>query len=245
VPENTFVGETARRYDALEMQLTNPAPIDPAVELLASLAVDSAALEFAIGTGRIALPLASRGVAVCGIEISHDMVAELRAKPGGDAESIPVVIGEMATADCGRRVSLVYLVYNTITNLLDQSEQVACFANAARHLQTGGHFVVECFVPQVRRIPSGTNVVPFDVGERHLGFDRYDLVAQRLVSHHYFFESGATRRSESHHRYVWPAELDLMASMAGMVLTDRWADWERSPFTGESASHVSVWRKLG
>jgi SAM-dependent methyltransferase len=188
----------------------------------------------------VALPLRARGVRVAGIDSSEPMVAELRKKSGGD--EIPVVIGDMATATAPGRFALVYLVYNTITNLLTQDGQVACFRKAARHLEPGGRFVVETFVPDLRRLPPGEAFRPFHVGSRHLGIDEYDPVEQRLVSHHYWIEGGTARTALSRHRYAWPAELDLMARLAGLELRERWADWSETPFTADSPSHVSVWQ---
>nr|WP_206537739.1 class I SAM-dependent methyltransferase [Ilumatobacter nonamiensis] len=244
MPQNVFVGTVARDYDALESTLSRPAPVDSAVAFLAEVAGGGAALEFAIGTGRIALPLHAAGVAVHGIEISADMVDELRRKPGGGEGRIPVAVGDMATTRVAGEFALVYLVYNTIQNLLEQDEQVACFRNAAAHLAPGGCFVVESGVPSVRRLPPGTSAVPFDVSARHLGFDTYELARQRLTSHHYFTdEDGTTTYSATQHRFVWPAELDLMARLAGLELRERWSNWERDPFTDDSESHVSVWTK--
>lgn len=242
--QNVFVGRVAEFYDATSRAMSDPAVIDPTVSFLAELAGDGAALELAIGTGRVALPLQARGVEVHGIEISQDMVDELRAKPGGDA--ISVTIGDMATTRVDPTFRLVYLVYNTIGNLLTQSEQVACFRNAAAHLEPGGCFVVEVVVPSLRSLPPGQHAYPFDVSEHHLGFDTYEFVDQQLTSHHYWTgPDGTVERFDSHHRYVWPSELDLMAELAGLSRRERWADWTRSPFTGDSPSHVSVWERTG
>lgn len=242
MPQNVFVGRAAREYDAHEAMVSEPAPVAPAVAFLAEAADGGHALEFAAGTGRIALPLHAAGVHVHGIEISEDMVDVLRTKPGGDPDSIPVTIGDMATTRVPGEFTLVFLVYNTIQNLLDQAEQVECFRNAAAHLAPGGRFVIESGVPAIRRLPPGATAVPFDVSEQHLGFDTFDLARQRLTSHHYFRSAGGEALySASHHRFVWPAELDLMAQLAGMRLRERWADWERAPFTSESATHISVW----
>jgi len=242
MPQNVFVGRTARFYDAASPAMNDESVLTPTVEFLAKLAGDGAALEFAIGTGRVGLPLAARGVEVHGIEISEDMVAELRAKPGGDA--IPVVIGDMATTRVDGTFTLVYLVYNTIGNLLTQAEQVACFRNAAAHLEPGGWFVIEVGVPSLRSVPPGQDAYPFEVTDDHLGFDTFDFVDQRLTSHHYWnLPDGRVERFDSHHRYVWPAELDLMAELAGLTRKERWADWRRAPFTGDSQSHVSVWQR--
>ena len=230
--------ETADWYDESSADMFEPAVLGPAVSRLASLAAGGPVLELAIGTGRVALPLAAQGLVVSGIELSQPMLDVLRAKPGG--ESLPVVVGDMSSARAPGEFALVYLVFNTITNLLDQQAQVGCFRNAARHLRPGGRFLVECFVPDLQRLRPGETHVPFDVSEEHVGIDEYDVVAQRLVSHHYWPRSGRTARSS--HRYVWPSELDLMASLAGLELESRWADWEGAPLTAESRSHVSVWR---
>jgi SAM-dependent methyltransferase len=227
----------AHRYDASLGGMGAPAAIDPAVAVLAELAGDGRALELAIGTGRIALPLAARGVPVTGIDLSEPMVAELRAKPGGDA--IPVTIGDMTTTRVDGSFRVVYLVFNTIGNLVTQEAQVACFENAAAHLEPGGCFLIELGVPDLRRLPPGERHVVFAASERHGGIDEYDVAAQRLVSHHY----SAGGRSSMPFRYAWPAELDLMARIAGLTLRDRWADWDRSPFGNESTKHVSVWEK--
>ena len=176
-----------------------------------------------------------------GIELSPDMVEQLRAKAGGDA--LPVTIGDMATTRLDRTFPLVYLVYNTISNLLTQDEQVACFENAAAHLEPGGCFVIECGVPSLQRLHPGERYVPFDVSPEHLGFDDVDVVTQRLTSCHYYVHDGRVAVFESPHRYAWPAEFDLMARIAGLSLRDRFADWDRSPFTATSGKHISVWTK--
>ena len=232
----------AARYDESSPEMFDPAVVDPAVEFLAELAGDGRALEFAIGTGRIGLPLSARGVDVAGLELSQPMVDQMMTKPG--SEQIPVTIGDMATGTVEGPFSLVYLVFNTITNLLTQDEQVDCFCNAARHLDVGGHFVIEVLVPRLQRLQPGETYVPFDVSEHHLGFDEYDVVNQRLVSHHYWVADGRAERFDSPHRYAWPAEYDLMARIAGMQLVERWSDWHRAPFTSDSTSHVSVWQKV-
>jgi SAM-dependent methyltransferase len=233
----------ARRYDEAASGMFAPDVLDPVVDHLADLAGDGRALELAIGTGRFAVPLAARGVPVAGIELSAPMLAQLRRK--ADEATIPVVVGDMATAVVPGEFTVVYLVYNTIGNLCTQAEQVACFANAARHLRPGGRFVVEVGVPQLRSLPPGQAAVPFDVSDEHVGFDTYDVVTQQAVSHHLTLQPDGTYRRGTHHfRYVWPAELDLMARLAGLELERRAADWEGSPFTAESRSHVSTWRKV-
>ncbi|MFF7816017.1 class I SAM-dependent DNA methyltransferase [Streptomyces sp. NPDC007945] len=232
---------TAERYDTEEAEASSPAALGPALDFLAGLAGDGRALEFAIGTGRVGIPLRERGVPVVGIELSEHMAAVLRRKV--DEETLPVTIGDMATTVVPGRFALVYLVYNTITNLLTQDEQVECFRNAARHLEPGGRFLIELGVPPLRLLPPGQVAVPFDVSERHLGFDTFDLVEQVLVSHHFTLEDGRYRRDDSRHRYAWPAELDLMARLAGLEPERRVADWDGTPFTQDSTKHVSVWRK--
>ncbi|MFC8585169.1 class I SAM-dependent DNA methyltransferase [Streptomyces sp. NPDC057217] len=234
---------TADRYDAEETEMSSAAVLGPTLDFLADLAGDGRALEFAVGTGRVGVPLRERGVPVVGIELSEHMAAVLRRK--ADEDVLPVVIGDMATTTVPGGFALVYLVYNTISNLLTQDEQVECFRNAARHLEPGGRFVVELVVPPLRSLPPGQVAVPFDVSERHLGFDTFDLVEQVLVSHHFTRDGddGRYRRGNSRHRYAWPAELDLMARIAGLDLERRVADWDGSPFVQDSAKHVSVWRK--
>jgi SAM-dependent methyltransferase len=234
-PEDHFGPDVAEDYDDESDPLFAPEAIDPIVDVLAGLAGGGRALELAIGTGRIALPLAARGVEVAGIELSEAMVAQLRAKPGGDA--IPVTIGDMTTTRVEGDFRLAYLVFNTIGNLTTQEQQTACFANAAAHLEPGGAFVVEVGVPELRRLPPGERFHVFAAGEGYLGVDEYDAATQRLVSHH--TRDGVTRSIPF--RYVWPSELDLMARMAGLRRRDRWSDWDRSPFTHESRRHISIW----
>ena len=236
---NYFGEDVAARYDHGAGPEFDPEVIDLTVDVLAELAGDGAALEFAVGTGRIALPLAARGVPVSGIEFSTAMAERLRAK--GGAQRINVTIGDMATTRVEGRFRLVYLVYNTIGNLTTQDQQVACFANAAAHLEPGGCFVIEVGVPDLRRLPPGEDARVFSHAPGYVGYDRYiDLVAQQAMSHH-FTAGGSEDRTPF--RYVWPSELDLMAKLAGLSLRDRWSGWDRTPFTGESESHVSVWEK--
>lgn len=239
--DGVFDEDVARTYDEYDAEMFSPAVLDPTVDFLATLAGDARALEFASGTGRVTLPLSRRGVDVAGIERSRAMTRRLHAKPGG--EHIAVAIGDMATTRVAGTFGLVYLVYNTISNLLTQDEQVACFANAAAHLDPGGSFVVEVGLPALRRLPPGERFVPFDVSADHLGVDEYDVVNQLLTSHHAHIGADGTQVFRSTHRYAWPAEYDLMARLAGLVLHERWADWQRTPFTSDSTSHVSVWRK--
>ncbi|HET8562078.1 MAG TPA: class I SAM-dependent methyltransferase [Marmoricola sp.] len=234
--------ETAERYDATSAEMFAPEVLTPAVDLLSGLAEGGPALEFAVGTGRVAVPLSRRGIAVTGIELSAPMVAQLRRK--ADDRAIPVAVGDMATTRVPGDFSLVYLVFNTLGNLRTQDEQVECFRNAARHLRSGGRFVIEIGVPALRRLPPGQSAVPFDISEEHLGFDTYDPVTQQAVSHHYHLaDDGTARYARHNYRYVWPSECDLMARLAGLELEDRFADWHRRPFTADSESHVSVWRK--
>ena len=237
---NWFDEDVASTYD----EGCDPLP-EAGIELLASLAAPGGrALELAIGTGRVALPLAARGVEVAGVELSAAMLARLRAKPGGDAASIPVVLGDMAVERAPGAFDVVHLVFNTIMNLTTQDAQVACFANAARHLRPGGAFVVEVGVPALRLLPPGRRWVAYDVSDDHVGVDEYDVLTQAMVSHHTTTRAdGRVSRTSTPFRYVWPAELDLMARLAGLRLRDRWADWDRSPFTEDSTSHVSVWTK--
>jgi SAM-dependent methyltransferase len=234
--------DAAERYDDISAEMFAPHVLDPAVDFLARLAGTGPALEFAIGTGRVAIPLAARGIAVTGVELSRPMVNRLRRKV--PAEELPVVVGDMATATVPGRFSLVYVVFNSIGNLCTQDEQVQCFGNAARHLSPGGRFVVELWVPGIRRFPPGQSAVPFEVTDRHVGFDTLDMVTQRGTSHHYRrLDDGSIRYGHSNFRYIWPAECDLMARLAGLDLEQRVAGWNRSPFTSDSESHVSVWRK--
>jgi SAM-dependent methyltransferase len=240
---NYFDEPVAHRYDADSAEMFEPAVVDPAVRFLAELAGDGGALELGIGTGRIALPLRQRGVRVHGIDLSPAMVARLKAKPGAD--DIEVTIGDFATTRVGRTFRLAYLVFNTIMNLTTQDEQVACFRTVAAHLEAGGCFVIEVGVPQLQRLPPGETVRPFTVTPTRLGFDEYDIAAQGLVSHHYQVVDGRLDAFSVPFRYVWPAELDLMARLAGMTLRERWSGWQREPFTSDSTQHVSVWEKAG
>jgi SAM-dependent methyltransferase len=240
VPEDHFGERVAARYDFSEADMFAPEVVDPIVDFLAGLAGDGAALELGIGTGRIALPLSRRGVPVHGIDLSEAMVARLRAKPG--AENVGLTIGDFATTTVDDRFGVAYLVFNTIMNLTTQAEQVACFRNVAAHLQPGGCFVIEVGVPDLRRLPPGETVRAFDIGATHLGFDEFDVAEQGLISHHYRIEGGVLELHSVPFRYVWPAELDLMAQLAGMTLRERWGGWRREPFTGDSRAHVSVWQ---
>ena len=229
----------AARYDETSAEMFEPAVIQPAVDLLAELAAGGRALELGIGTGRVALPLAARGVPVHGIELSKAMAARLHAKPGG--RDIGVTIGDFATTKVEGSFSLSYLVYNTIGNLTTQAEQVACFRNVAAHLEPGGCFVIELGVPGLRTLPPGERFQVFYGSEDYWGIDEYDVANQGLISHHLESVDGTLKRFSVPFRYAWPAELDLMAQIAGMTLRDRWGGWNREPFTSESTKHVSVW----
>ena len=241
VPSDHFGSDVARRYDESAADMFKPDVLGPTVDRLEELAGDGRALELAIGTGRVALPLASRGVSVSGIELSTAMVDELRAKPGGG--EISVTIGDMATTRVAGRFRLVYLVFNTIVNLTSQDAQVDCFANAAAHLEPGGSFVVEVGVPQLQRLPPGDHHQVFAASGDHWGIDEFDVVTQQLKSHHFSASDTGFRLSSIPFRYVWHSELDLMARLAGLRLLHRWDDWRRAPFTADSRSHISVWTK--
>jgi SAM-dependent methyltransferase len=219
----------------------DPAVVGPAVDFLAAIAGEGRALELGIGTGRIALPLVARGVEVHGIDLSEEAIRELRARPGGDA--IAITVGDFSSVRVDGTFRLAYLVYNTIMNLTTQAGQVACFRNVARHLEPGGRFVIETMIPELRRLPPGERHVVFDASEHHWGVDEYDVANQGLVSHHFDIRGATVTKSSGPFRYVWPAELDLMAQLAGLQLRGRWSGWAHEPFTSESRSHVSVWEK--
>lgn len=239
--QDLWDADTAQRYDTPGTGMFAPEVLGPTVDRLAQLADGGRALEFAIGTGRVAVPLAERGVSVTGIELSRPMVDRLRTK--ADEAAIPVVMGDMATAVAPGTYSLVYLVFNTISNLLTQAEQVACFRNAARHLRPGGRFVIELWVPELRKLPPGQQATVFRTEAGYIGLDTYDVLRQHVVSHHFTFDEGRQAQLlRSPHRYIWPAELDLMGQLAGFELESRHADWTGSEFTAESSSHVSVYR---
>jgi SAM-dependent methyltransferase len=244
VPENYFGEEIAKEYDETTEHegRSSPEEINPVVDFLVALAGDGRALELGIGTGRIALPLAERGVPVHGIDLSEAMITRLRAKPGGDR--IGVTIGDFATTEVDGVFALAYLVYNTIQNLTTQDAQVACFQNVADHLAPGGCFVIEVGLPDLQRLPFGETIRPFDLSETHLGFDEYDVAGQGLISHHYTrAPDGTFKKSSGPFRYVWPSELDLMARLAGMTLRERWSGWKREPLTSVSTQLVAVWEK--
>lgn len=237
--------DAASRYDTPGEGMFAPEVLEPTVAVLAELAAGGRAVEFAIGTGRVALPLAAAGVPVTGIELSDAMIARLREKAG--PEEIPVVRGDMAEASAGEGFALAILVFNTISNLLTQEDQVRCFRNAAAHLAPGGCFVVELWVPQLRSLPPGRGGTVEISEPGYLLVDTYDVLQQLVVSHHVRFDPDVSggreaRMGRTPHRYIWPAELDLMARLAGFKLESRWADWDRSEFTADSRSHVSVYR---
>ena len=238
---NHFGEDVAARYDERYGDQADASVVDPMVDFLIEQAGGGSALELGIGTGRIALPLAQRGVRVHGIDLSDAMVARLRAKPGAD--QIGVAVGDFATTSVDATFSLAYLVANTITNLTTQDEQVACFENVSAHLEPGGRFVIEVFVPGLRRLSPGQIYQVFDVTRNHVGFDEFDVASQGLISHHFWIEDGKVDVFSPPFRYVWPSALDLMARIAGMRLRERWGGWSREPFTGDSAKHVSVWEK--
>jgi SAM-dependent methyltransferase len=241
VRRNFFDEAHARRYDEFEAPMFAPDVVAPVVELLTELAEGGAALELGVGTGRIALPLSARGVPVHGIDLSEAMLARLRAKPGADR--VALTCGDFATTRVEGKFRLAYLVFNTINNLTTQDEQVACFRNVADQLEPGGRFVVEVGVPQLQSLPPGETIHPFTITDDHLGFDEYDVVTQGLISHHVTRTNGQWQRLSVPFRYVWPAELDLMARLAGMTRVARWSGWQHEPFTSESRAHVSVWQK--
>jgi SAM-dependent methyltransferase len=238
-----FDEQLAPHYDEDSRAMCRPDVLDPTVDFLEELAGDGAALEFGIGTGRVALPLSARGVPVHGIDISEPMLEQLRSKPG--SEQIGITKGDFAITRVHGTFQLVYLVYNAIMNLTTQEQQVACFENAAAHLEPGGCFVIEVGVPNLRRLPPGERVRAFSIARTHFGFDEYtDFTGQILYSHHYWADDDRLRTFSAPYRWVWPAELDLMARLAGLTLRERWAGWTREPFTDESDSHVSVWERL-
>jgi SAM-dependent methyltransferase len=241
VAQTRFDERVAARYETYWPELFEPAAIDPVVSFLAGLAGGGRALELGIGTGRLALPLARRGVPVHGIELSAPMVARLRAQPGSG--QVAVTIGDFATTTAGGTFRLAFLARNTITNLTSQDEQVRCFQTVAAQLEPGGCFVIENYIPQLQRLPPGETTRVFAATPAHLGFEEYDIAAQIAVSHHYWVIDGQLETMSSPHRYLWPSELDLMAKIAGLRLRDRWASWQREPFTSDSSAHVSVWEK--
>jgi SAM-dependent methyltransferase len=250
VPQNYFDERIAGSYREKWPGLYRPEVIEPTVGFLADLAAGGAppaaggtALEFGIGTGRIAIPLSQRGVRVHGIDLSPDMIAQLRAEPGSAA--VGATTGDFATTRIDGTFRLVYLIRNTIANLTTQDAQVDCFRNAAAHLADGGFFVIELYIPELRRLPPGETVHAFTITPTHMAFEEYDVATQIAYSHHYWVVDGQLQTFSAPFRYAWPSELDLMARLAGLTRCERWADWTRAPFTGESRSHVSVWQKAG
>jgi SAM-dependent methyltransferase len=242
-PDGYFGEAIAATYDDPEDPMFSPDVVNPTVDFLAKLAGYGRAMELGVGTGRIALPLAARGVPVHGIDLSREMVERLRAKPGG--EGIGITIGDFSSAKADGTFRLAYLVFNTIANVTTQAGQVAVFRNVAAQLEPGGRFVIEVGIPDLRRLPMGERYVIFDFGERHWGIDEYDVANQGLVSHHFQARGDQVEKSSGPFRYVWPSELDLMAQLAGLELRERWADWNREPYTSESTKHISVWQKPG
>jgi SAM-dependent methyltransferase len=242
VAETRFDEWVAHHYRTLWPELFEPTLIERTVDFLAGLASGGAALEFGIGTGRIALPLSRRGLQVHGIELSQAMITQLLSE--SDGTKIGVTLGDFATATADGVFDLVYLLRNTITNLTSQDEQVECFANAARHLRPGGTFLIENYVPELRRIPPGEHSHVFTATPSHIGVGDYDFLNQIEVSRHWWTIDGELRAFSSPHRYVWPSELDLMALVAGLRPSGRWSDWDRSSFTAESRSHISTWEKV-
>jgi SAM-dependent methyltransferase len=240
--EEIWDADAARTYDTPGVGMFAAEVLEPTVDRLAELADQGPALEFAIGTGRVAIPLVRRGIPVTGIELSLPMVDQLRSK--ADEDTIPVVVGDMSTAHAPGEFRLVYLVFNTISNLLSQSEQVACFRNAARHLTPGGRFVIELWVPELRKLPPGQQATVWSCQPGYIGLDTYDVLQQRVVSHHFRFGEGKQAQLfRRPHRYIWPAELDLMAQLAGFELEARNGDWTGAEFTAESRSHISIYRR--
>jgi hypothetical protein len=239
MPETHFDDWIAERYQVLWPELFDPAVIDPTVDFLAQLSGAGPALELGIGTGRIALPLSRRGVRVHGIELSPAMVAQLGRQEG--AAAIDVTVGDFATTRPGAAFRLVYLLRNTITNLTTQGEQIQTFQNVAAQLQPGGCFVIENYIPELRRLLPGETTHLFTATPTHIGYEEYDVAAQIAISHHYWVIDGRLEVMTSPHRYVWPSELDLMARLAGMTFRGRWSGWNHEPFTNESRSHISVW----
>jgi SAM-dependent methyltransferase len=235
-----FAGRRAERYDEeAGARLFAPAVVDPIVDVIAKLAGDGAALELGIGTGRIALPLKQRGIRVSGIDLSPDMVAQLRKKPG--SEDIDVAVGDFSTTAVDGAFAVAYIVANTFMNLTTQEAQVSCFRNVAAHLEPGGCFAIDVVLPDLQRLPYGETFRPFHIASKHIGIDEYDVANQGLISHHYY--PGENEMVSIPFRYIWPAELDLMAQLAGMRVRERWSDWKQTPFTSESMRLVGFWEK--
>ena len=239
--ESTYGDRIADVYDELYEDLASPALVAPMVDVLANLAGGGRALELGIGTGRIALPLAGRGVEVHGIDASAAMVDKMRRKPGGGR--IPVTMADFADVDADGRFSLVYVVFNTFFALLTQDAQVRCFANVASRLSEGGVFLVEAFAPDLTRFERGQNIQAGVVETDRVSIDlsRHDAVAQTVESSHVHISEQGVRLYPVKLRYAWPSELDLMARVAGMRLRSRWGDWQGGPFTASSTNHVSAY----
>jgi SAM-dependent methyltransferase len=238
----TWDRELAQVYDDTYAAMFEPSALNPVIDLLADLANGGQVLEFAVGTGRVALPLAARGIPTHGLELSPHMADRLRAKPGSDA--VPVTVGDMTTSIVPGSFSLVYIVANSIMNVTTQQEQVAVFANAAAHLRRGGCFVVELIVPQLQHVPPGDSARVFTLEHDHVGIETFDdLVGQIAWSHHWMYVRGDLVRHSAPYRYIWPAELELMGQLAGLTLRERWASWDRTLFTSTSASQVAVFEK--
>jgi len=218
-------------------------PTDDAVAALAELAAGGPVLEFGIGTGRLALPLVRQGLTVHGVDGSPDMVNQLREKPGGS--DIPVEVGDFADATTGSTYALVLLVFHTIFALPSQEAQVACFRNAAKHLRPAGRFVVEAWVPDLGRFRMGQAVAVLAVDEDNVVLEAAAVhpAEQTMTTTKVRLGAGGVQLFPANHRYAWPAELDLMAQLAGLTLEHRWADWRRTPFSDDSRTHVSVYRK--
>jgi SAM-dependent methyltransferase len=240
-PDGHFDESVASTYDDIPEPMVDGTPVAEAAKVLRDLAGGGRVLELAIGTGRVGLPLAALGVDLAGIELSQAMLARLRAKPLG--RDLPVVVGDMTSARAGGEFSLVYLVFNTIMNVTTQAGQVEVFRNAAAHLTPGGRFLIECGVPDLRRLPYGETAVVFDRTDDHVGVDEYDVANQGVVSHHFTRRGDRWDYGAGSFRYAWPAEMDLMADIAGLRLVDRWHGWDRRPFTSDSPHHVSIWQK--
>jgi len=241
MPENIFTKRVAEQYDHADREMFDEKVLEQTSAFLADLSEDRRALEFAIGTGRVALALQKKGIMVQGIELSQHMVDQLNEKPG--SERINVVVGDMASIKIPETFTLVYLVYNTITNLITQREQVECFRNASAHLCKGGFFVIEDQIPPIQSLPMGTTTSTFDLSADHIGVDEFDIANQIVVSNHYWMNGDSVDIFRSTHRFAWPAEYDLMAHIAGMELYGRWGGWDKSEFNSDSKSHISVWKK--
>jgi SAM-dependent methyltransferase len=241
--QNYFGESVAARYDEGSPAMFDAAVVRETVDFLAGLAGAGAALELGVGTGRIALPLSERGVRVHGIDLSEAMLSRLRSKPG--AERIGLTVGDFSSAKVEGTFTLAYLVYNTINNLTTQDAQVACFENAAAHLEPGGCFVIEVGVPSLRVLAPGRTLHALGVDDGYIGVGEFDTAGQRYVNHHVRLgEDGTFEQVSIPFRYAWPAELDLMARIAGLRLRERWSGWKREPFTHESTKHVSVWERI-